>query len=436
MRQSTYIHASRTTDVITRWRGLGALLAVAFYSLFFAAHLHLQDTPIYVQNGILFGAQTQSVFQDLTAARLDDHRGIGPAFPAFTFLHHGPAQTLIRGWSRLGQDFNQARKHGVALLTCLAGALCVVMVYHALLWSGIVSLRAMLLSAACGAGTCISISSALPDVWVFAGLGVALMAAMTARGPLAPWWLHALATAYAIGVFAGNIIPAFLFCLARCAYDSSQQQRFVARPLLITLLALAMAFGLAKLQRIVYPKSAPLPTEFASWKLQDAPPKSNSLNAGLVAREVFVSNIVAPRSVATESKNPSSHRLRIVLANAAWSQLNLQNGVSAAWLLLLALSFAGLVWRAQMDPYTLAILSVIVWAIAALPYYGVTDQLLVQACLWTPGVVIAVGLGLERSLEHWPRLKLPVTVLLIAFISAQITRNWMFIQEITSQIKL
>lgn len=436
MRQSTYAQASRTSRVITRWRGMGAILAVAFYSLFFAAHQRLQDTPVYVRDGVLFGAQTQTVFRALTALREEDHRGIGAEHPAFLILHHAPLQLLMKGWQFLGQNVPQSGKRSLAMMTCLAGAFIVVMVYHALLWSGVTSLRSILLSIACGAGTCLLAASPVPDVWIFAGLGVAALAAVTARGPQAPWWLHALVAVYAISCFVGNILPVLLLTLARCAHDSAQQQRFVYQPLLTALVAVTVTFGLANAQQRVYPLSDPLPKSLLTWKIDNAEWSSDRETAGRVGREVFLSNLVAPRAVATEPDAAFGNRRRVVLAEASWARLDLQKGIAAGWFLLLALAFAGLVWRAQLDPFTLGILAVIVWYIAALPWYGSPDRLLMLACLWTPAVVIATGLGLERSLEHWPKIRLPVTLLMAAFVTAQITRNWMFVQEVAAQVRL
>ncbi len=436
MRQSTYVHASRASQIITRWRGMGAILAVAFYSLFFAAHQHFQDTPLYVRDQVLFGADTQAVFRNLTNTHTADHRSIGAEHPAFVILHHPPAQILIKGLESVGLDSNRARKHGIAILTCLAGAFTVVMVYHALLWSGVPSLRAILFAIACGAGPCLWISASLPEVWIFAGLGVAALAALTAQGSLTPWWLHGMVTIYALGCFVGNLLPIVLLALARCAHDSSQQQRFIPQPLIIALAAITLTFGLANVQRSIYPLSSPLPVSLLTWDIQKAPWVADRAQAGLVGRELFLSNIVAPQSIATEPDPSFGNRRRVVLQEAQWSKLDLQKGVGAAWFLLLALSFAGLVWRAQLDPFTLGIVAVIVWFIAALPWYGDREKLLLQACLWTPAVVIATGLGLERSLEHWPKIKLPITVLLAAFVAAQITRNWMFIQEVLTQVRL
>lgn len=435
MRSSTYLPtASRASKVLTRWRGMGAILAVAFYSLFFSAHLQFRDTPLYVRDALIFGAETQSIFRSLTAERTADHRQIGAEHPAFTLLHHPAAQLLIHGWQFLGQDLTSARKHGVAMLTCIAGALAVVMVYHSLLWSGLASLRAVLFAVAFGASTCIWIVAPLPEVWIFAGLGVAALLAVSARGQLASPWLHGLVAVYASACFIGNVIPVLLLALARCAHDTYQEERFRPGPLLVALAALTITFGLANLQRTIYPMSSPLPSSLITWQIRDATWPANRATTGLVAREVFLSNIVAPNAVASEPDPRFGNRRRVVLDEAHWSRLDLQKGVGAGWFLLLALGFAGLVWRAQLEPYTLATIAILVWGLAALPWYGSPDRLLLLACLWTPAVVVATGLGVERSLDHWPKIRLPVTILLTAFVAAQITRNWMFIQEIVAVV--
>ncbi len=430
---STVDSASR---ILTRWRGLGAMIGVAFFSLFLSAHHLFSDHAAYVKDGLLFGARTQTVFGDLTAPALADHRGISPQHPAFTIIHQPLAQLFIEGLAACGQPLNYARKHGVALLTCLAGALSVVLVYHALLWTGMTWLRSLLFASVYGAGTAAWLASALPEVWIFAGLGVAFLAFTTAKGELAPGWLHVLAQAYALGCFLGNIVPLFLLTCARCAQDRSGRFRLSFRPLLWPVIAITVAFALANAQRRVYPQSQPLPMarlwngdlfrmDTAAWPAE--------ATAGRTAREAFIANFVAPNAVvasdpaAATSRSP--HR-QVQLEDAAWTRLDLHKGLAAAWCLILILALAGLIWRAQIDAYTLGILASLMWTLLALPIYGSPQTLLLHACLWSPLVVIAAGLGVERSLEHWRRLTLPVTVLLLVFISAQIFRNWWFLTQV------
>ena len=71
---------------------MGAILAVAFYSLFFSAHLKFQNTPIYVRDGLIFGAASKSVFMDLTTERQGAHSQISVLHPAFTLIHQPLAQ--------------------------------------------------------------------------------------------------------------------------------------------------------------------------------------------------------------------------------------------------------------------------------------------------------------------------------------------------------
>lgn len=412
-----------------RWRGMGAMLAIAFYSLFFSAHLKFHETPIYIRDGLIFGAKTQTVFKDLTAGRTEDHRGISALHPGFLLLHQPAAQLFTQGWQTLGQDVSSARKHGVAVLSCIAGALAVVMIYHTLLWAGSATLRAVLLAMIFGASTCVWIMSPLPEVWTFAGLGIVGLIAVTARGSLAhPAW-HLLASVYAISCFVGNIIPCLIMATTRCAQDYQQEARFNPRPLLITLIAITLSFGIANVQRVIYPASTPLPQSFQEWQNLNTGWEASRETQALVAREVFVSNIVAPPFVTTEME---VSRPKVVLSLPLWQMLDLRRGVSAGWLLILAIAFAGLVWRAQIEPFTLGVLGVLMWSIAAISWYGNQDTLLLHACLWTGLVVIAVGLGLERALTHWVALTSPLTFFLAIFLSAQITRNWIFLQQVAA----
>lgn len=429
MRPSTRPRPSDTSRVLMRWHGLGAALAVAFYSLFFAAHLKFQETPIYVRDGILFGSATHTVFNDLTTARAGNHGHISPLHPAFTLLHQPLAQLATGAWELLGQSPSNARKHGVAVLTCLAAAFTVVMVYHSLIWSGAPSLRSSFLAMIFGAGTCAWIMAPLPETWIFAGLGVASMIAVTARGMYAhPGW-HLLAAVYAMSTFLGNVIPCLIMAMTRCAQDRMTTGRFHAKPILILLSAFTITFGLANLQRVIYPQSAPLPKSSADWLALRSDWEATRDTQALVAREVFVSNIVAPSYAATQ---PDKTRSKVVISEPFWSVLGLSRGLSGGWLLILALGFAGLVWRAQIEPFTLGVIAVLVWSIATVGWYGRQDHLLLYGCLWTSVVVIAAGLGLERALQHWKKLVIPVTLFLGIFIIALLTRNWLFILDVAA----
>lgn len=419
---------SRTTQALVRWRGMGAMLVVAFYSLFFAAHLRFQGSPIYVNDGVFFGARTQTVFNDLIMDRKGEHRGVSAAHPAFTLLHQPVVFAFSKAWELLRQSTNSARKHGVASLTCLVAALTVVMVYHSLLWGGVASLRAILLAVIYGSGTCAWIMAPLPETWIFSGLGLALLAAVAAKGYLAPWWLNLLAAVYAMSCFVGNAVPVLIFALARCAQDTAQNGRFTARPLLVALAAATLTFGLANAQRMLYPLSQPLPTSLAEVKEAFKPRwEARPETPALIVRETLLSNIVAPVTVTTQDVKG---RATVTLAPLDWTKLGLHQGVAAAWLLLLVLAMAGLFSGGKLEPLHLALMCILVWSVAALPWYGSEQGLLLNACLWTPVVVVLTGLGLERILVRWSALTVPLVFLLAAFVAALITRNWAFLQDV------
>jgi hypothetical protein len=79
----------------------------------------------------------------------------------------------------------------------------------------------------------------------------------------------------------------------------------------------------------------------------------------------------------------------------------------------------------EIDPFTLVITVVLIWSIVALSWYGSPETLLLQACLWTGIVIIAVGLGLERALSYWQHRGTPLTLFLA-----------IFIEKVTAQAKL
>lgn len=429
MRPSTRHKPTVTSRVLTRWRGMGALLTICFYSLYFAGHLKFQNTPIYVRDGIIFGASTQSVFNDLSADRKGKHDEISPLHPAFTILHQPLATLGIKLWTALGQEPSSARKHGIAMLTSITGALSVVMIYHTLLWTGASTIRTILLSMCFGASTCIWILAPLPQTWTFAGLGVVAVIAVSARGALAHQAWHLLAATYAISTFVGSIIPCLLMALVRCAQDRQQTGTFSPRPLIVTFAAFTISFGLANVQRQIYPTSITLPATWSAWCEFSKGWESSRDTQAIVAREVFILNIVAPAQVTMQ---PDATRNKVTVGDSNWTALDLRRGLSGGWLLLLAIAFAGIVWRAQMEPFTLGIIGMLMWSIAALEWYGSRDTVLLHACLWTGNVILAVGLGLEKALDHWKRLTTPITLFLAIFVSALITRNWIFLQEIAA----
>lgn len=419
--------ASDTSRLLMRWHGLGAMLAVAFYSLFFSAHLKFKDTPIYIRDGIIFSARTQTVFLDLAGDRSTDHRGITAVHPAFTLLHQPLTQVFIKGWQLLGQPEATAARHGVAMLTCLAASLSVVMVYHTLLWSGANTLRSLLMAMTFGASTCAWIMAPLPETWIFAGLGAALMASVTARGALArPAW-HLTAYVYAVSCFVGNIIPCLIMALTRCAQERAQTGGFNIRPLLLVPVAITLSFGLANLQREIYPRSSPLPTNWKEVQALRSEWKATTDTAPLIAREIFVSNIVTPAQVTAV---PDKTRSKVILNRNDWSTLGLHQGLTGGWLLVIALASAGILWRARKEPLALGLIATLIWSISIVSWYGTQDRLLVHACLWTPIVVMIVGLGLERALRQWRFISKPVTLFLAIFVSTLITRNWMFLSEV------
>lgn len=106
---------------------------------------------------------------------------------------------------------------------------------------------------------------------------------------------------------------------------------------MIPLISVTVSFGLANLQREVYPNSKPLPKTWAEWSALGKGWDAGRETQALVAREVFISNIVAPSYVTTRCDKT---RLKITVSAPIGSALDLRRGLSGGWLLILALVYA------------------------------------------------------------------------------------------------
>jgi predicted ferric reductase len=103
------------------WLGMGALLFTAFCSFFFAGHLELVKTTVYMKDGVVPGADAGS-------------KGTGAA-SSFLLVHRIPVAVMEAGWRPFSKDAVEVKKRAVGTLQGIAGALAVVFLYHLLLWS-------------------------------------------------------------------------------------------------------------------------------------------------------------------------------------------------------------------------------------------------------------------------------------------------------------
>ena len=433
--------------VSRRWRGLGAILFLGFYSLYFAAHVRLSDTVVYLKDDALSSARTSMVFTDLITARSDERRLSGSAHPLFTLFHQPAAQLAILGWERLSQDTNSARKHAVAVLTAGAGALTVLLLYHTLLWTGVSMGRSVLAAAIQGGSTMAAVWAAVPEVWVFCGLGLMAMLWAVARGRSGRWWELPLAIVYAVGCWAWLAIPA-VFLLLMAEFRAGRLSSWFGRlfSVLGSLAVIVSALlALNTLQRVLYPRVS---NGFEVAALQE---EVEIVSAGVqpeawsrerVRRLIQSSGftaVVAPEAVVKERPLGKAGPVRrsVSFQDDRWLQMDFHHAVWGAWALLLVLGLGGLPVMARHAPgMVLALLGVVAFVAAFLLFYQVELDRFLFGSLATPILVAVVGIGLEGAVRFWRGLALPVGLLALVFLGSQMTRNWQLVLELDSMLKL
>lgn len=431
-----------------RWRGLGLILFVGFYSLYFAAHVRLADTVVYLKNDAISSAQTASVFSDLIAGREEAKAVDTAVHPLFVLMHQPAAQLAIRGWERLSQDTNSARKHAVAVLTAGAAALTVTLLYQTLLWTGVATWRAALFACVQGASTMAGIWAAVPEVWVFAGLGLVAMLWAVARGDHGRWWELPLAAVYAVGCLVWSAVPALVLALV-AVFRGSGQGAWLARlfsALGTVAVVVSFALMLGRLQQVVFPRMGPVFSMAALKGEMEA--VAGQVTGGVwknrerlrrVAQTAVFSSVVAPEPTAGERVQESTGLARrsVSFQDDRWLQMDFHHAVWGAWALLLVLGLGGLPVAVRHHPAMgLALLVCAGWGTAVLLLFRPEMERVLPGCVAVPVLVGLCALGVEGATRFWRALALPVTLLLMVFVAAQAVRNWQLVLELDSLLRL
>lgn len=383
-------HASR---LHRRWRGLGPLLFVIFYSLFFAAHLKLEKTDLYMVDGTWPSFNTASVFNDLVLPR--EHagaKGTGKG-SAFLLLHHAPARMLVKGWTMLSVSESSARRHAVATLTAGAAAVMVLLTYHTLMWAGLARLRAMLMAGILGGSASVMLMAVLPQTLIFSALGLTAVLAAVVRGLSARRWEFPVAAFYAMCCSPWNWVPVFLMGLVAVA--PAFRGRGFVRPMLGllggALVLLVLVFGAMKFQAWFYPRTAmSLAAVAGDWGQALMVATGKTLDKSLLSS--VLSDGIALRSwVPPFAKGPHLMILwtwRLLLLVAAFGLVAaVRRSVVAVGAALLALAWCG-------------------WLESASHWHVQTPQ-----ALWMPFLIFLVAVGLESYALSWAWLNWPLSLL-------------------------
>lgn len=423
-----------------RWRGIGPMLFAIFYSLFFAAHLKLEKTAVYLKDDVVLSAKTAAFFTDLTSEPAEaGSRGSGQG-SGFLLLHHHPARVLAVVWLLFSDSPGAAARHAVAVLTSAAGALTVVLLYLTLMCCGVARLRAVLFASVLAVSTAVGLFAALPQLQIFSALGLMAALAAVARGRAAFWWEFPAAAFYACCCSLWNVIPVLLLVLVGVVRDcrAGGSVRPLFSGFISAVLLLLVALGAMKLQSWAYPGSGAVSTAAvlseSMGTLNQASRQAADVSWAARMQDVLFANVIAPSVTAAEMAD--SGRRVFTLAEEHWLEMDVQHGIGAVWLLLLLLGLIGLPWAMRSNATAVAALLFGGWLVLFYGSLEVPGERLLYSALWTPAVIVLVGLGVEQPLRRWSWLQWPVMAVLGVFLVLQSGHNGLFIAEIAKRIAL
>lgn len=329
---------------------MGALLLTAFYSFFFAGHLELVKTTVYLKDGVVMGADAAAVQADLTLPRGDaGSKGTGAA-SSFLLVHRIPVAVFEAGWTSFSKDANEAKKMAVGTLQGIAGALMVVFLYHLLLWSGLSTWNAVMFAAILGFSTTATVFTAVPQVLIFSMLGLTGMLTAMARGKRAQWWEFSAAALYSVLCSHRNLIPVAILALSRAVWRWRTTDSFRPVPAVLGSMSLLilMAVGGMMLQSWIYPKSSQMDVfdvaKSSMTTLHQA--KERVAMTPWISRlqDVFFTNILAPTPTMLDQSKAQERKTRRVvsLVDEEWFVLDFRHAFWAGWMILMLLGLTGL----------------------------------------------------------------------------------------------
>lgn len=429
-------HAARLQR---RWRGLGGVLFMLFYSVFFAAHMELEGTSLYLQDGVLAGAPTASFVHDLTAQGVKAGSGGAGENSAFLLLHHTPIRLLTAFLTLVAENATTAGRHAVAALTAGAGALTLGMLYQALLWCGVGRWRAILFSSLAGTSMALMLFSALPQPQVFSALGLTAALAAVVRGRSGRWWEFAAAALYATCCSLFNLVPVLLLAVVRVVDQwrtSGSLRPVMLLPVNLAALLL-LTLSAMEVQGWIYPHSnqtrMTAVVQKAALGIPPALGRLPEVKWADAGREAFVTSMIATELASDGDPAVGSHARKVVLKQGPEVTPHLQHGLQSAWLLLLLVGLLGLPSAGRGAPTALALLVGSLGFVATLPGQ---DAILTHAALWTPALVFLVGIGVEQHVRRWRILGGLMPLLVLAMIVALGLHNARFMAELGRMIAL
>jgi len=430
-------HAARLQR---RWRGLGGVLFLLFYSLYFSAHMHLAGTTLYLKDDVFLDAKTASFASDLTTERRKaGSSGAMSDQSAFLLLHHPPARALTALWTTFSKEAKTAGRHAAATLTAGAGALTVGLLYQALLWCGVGRWRAVLFAGLAGGSMALVLFSALPQPQVFSALGLTAALAAVVRGRSGRWWEFAAAAFYATCCSLFNLVPVLLLALVR-AVDQGRISGSL-RPVLMLPVngtaLLLLTLSAMQVQGWIYPHTnqagITAMVRTSAPKISPSLQRLPEIDGANVARQAFLSSMIAPGLESEGEARPRSHAGEVALNKESRPTFDFQLCLQVAWLLLLLLGLLGLPTAGRGTAASLAVLAGGIGVAATRLEDG---QVLAHSPMWIPAFVFLAGIGTEQLVRRWRALRIPVTILVLGLLAAVGLHHAHFIAELAQKLAL
>ncbi len=400
------------------------LVALAGYR---AAATQLASSPLYGRDNVCFRADTKRALGDLVGTRLQDHNHT-TGHPNFVIWHQ-PLGSAVREWYRaVDAELKpaEARRQAAPWVTAAAGASAVVLMFS-LLRQWLPSRRSLLFALIYGASASTVFYAAVPETYIFSGLGltaIAWAAGRRGRGANAAWlW----SVVYAASNLTINFVPAVLWAGVR--FPPRRAWRQAALSLLASGLLL---MALSLLQALIYPKT----TLFFL-------PSSVGREAGWLSWEVFTSPWPTLRTIAqhlwfTNIISPEPRLVEVLglpmasVESGDWGSIRPAAPLLCLWVVVLGGALGGLCQRRAWSPPLLAAASCLGFYAAFFSVFG-HDRMLYTA-LWTPMTILVAAIGTEYFLARHARWARSWDALLVILVLGMGWHHWHFLGKLAALV--
>jgi hypothetical protein len=406
-------------------------LFVGFFLFYFCAAQQLRNTSVYERDDVFFRADTERAFKDLIGERGYNHIHTS-GHPNFVILH-SPEGLALRDFIKSrtkGMRKLEAAKSASIIMTSLAGAGTVTLLYGLLISCGLPRLRASLFACVLGCSAVQIFYSSTPETYGFSALGLTAVAFLASRRDIRDRWWQ-VAAVYAWSALTTNIAVVGIWSLVR--YWQSSWKAMALKLIKVMTITVLIMVALSVVQKMVYPKSViffmPHAVERESgwfyWERFLQPVETSRI----LLQHQWLSNIIAPEPV---MKIMFGEKMASI-EDGTWAMVAPSAPLLALWVVVLGAAATSLRHRSFYQPVVLAGMGAMAFNFAFFFVFG-HDRML-YAALWTSTTVCLVALGVEELLRRCPKLVPSMTAALVVLVAGEAWHNWHFLGKIAELVK-